>query len=727
MKKYSLFFLIALSGLFACCNRENVPSTAGDITISASVGNMTRITYEGDATHFTSGDKISVFAWTGDADAVPSSRVVDGVENTFDGSKWTPIAKMLWKNQSEAHYFLGISPVFAVDDFTAGSYTLNPADYTANDLLVATNLNGLKASVNPVALTFDHVMAKFVVNLRIRSELDASGATISVSVPARTEASVNYLKKTATVKGDVSDVALFADSSAPNVFAGIMVPQTGMRTVIVVFNNKTYRFEASEDIPLKANKCTFVDLSVGKEKIELNSVTVKDWENGGSVSGGDMTHSLSSINGHEYVEMGDGLKWATGNIRLSEGDSFFAFGEYGSKEDFQWGTYSLGDGTTFTKYDGTRYVSLLPEDDAARQRWNDEWRIPTDAEWAWLCDDKNCTWTWMTDYLGSGENGMLVTSKVPGFTSHSIFLPASGSMVSNANGGKGDKGCYGSSSLHGTNAALARSVCFSSEGVSGKDTERCLGLTIRPVASGNLLLATGLRPLVDEADLVNPGEGSIGNVAQFTIDDVLGSNCGYTVVDASLPSRSANSITLSGGTLTYTLVSRTWGGKATTDISGENARREDTVMAEKLTLTVQDGIHYTSTVYVPIMVIDDVPAISVGGNISLNSGESSEPQEMTIQYGADKPGWSTLMVNGKTGTTSDTGILTYALDSGTLEISGTASGYSYVYKAKPAEELTFGNDGTVTETLVFSVFDIDDDEATGTVTVTISSSSAPMP
>lgn len=489
MKKYSIFILIILFCLISGCNGENVPSGEGEITIRASVGSMTKMSYEGDVTHFTSGDKIAIYGWTGDADAIPATRVVDGVVNTFDGSDWTPATKMLWKNLSEPHWFLGISPVFTIDDLAAGSYTLDPADYTASDLLVATNLGGVKATDGPVTLKFDHVMAKLVVDLNIRSGLDATGAKISVSTQARTEASVDYLTKTVLVKGDVSEVDLPASSSANTTFESIMVPQTGVRKITVVFNDIIYRFEASDDIPLKTGKCTVLDLSVGKEILELNFVSVIDWESGGEISGGGMTHTPSHINGHEFVEMGDGLKWATCNLGASypyEYGSPFAWGEIDSRNDFKWETYKWGDGETLTKYYGTDFISLLPEDDAARKVWGADWRTPTDAEWAWLCDDKNCSWTWMTDYLGSGENGMLVTSRIPGFTNHTIFLPASGSVVSDTNDSEGVLGCYWSSSLHETSMSMGKAVFFSSDGVSRKEAERYIGLTVRPVASGNL-------------------------------------------------------------------------------------------------------------------------------------------------------------------------------------------------------------------------------------------------
>ncbi len=48
--------------------------------------------------------------------------------------------------------------------------------------------------------------------------------------------------------------------------------------------------------------------------------------------------------------------------------------------------------------------------------------MPTDEEWTEL--RTKCTWTWETNYNGSGINGRLVTAT----NGNSIFLPAAGFM-----------------------------------------------------------------------------------------------------------------------------------------------------------------------------------------------------------------------------------------------------------------------------------------------------------
>ena len=63
-------------------------------------------------------------------------------------------------------------------------------------------------------------------------------------------------------------------------------------------------------------------------------------------------------------------------------------------------------------------AKLDPEDDAARANWGGKWRMPTKEEFAELY--KKCEWT---EDTVNGVAGYRVTSKVPGYTSNSIFLP----------------------------------------------------------------------------------------------------------------------------------------------------------------------------------------------------------------------------------------------------------------------------------------------------------------
>lgn len=296
--KRQLFLTMAatvVAIVFADCNKEKVKIVEPDaesISIQASIDKMTKVSYNGDASSFTAGDSIIVYGWTGSALEVPAKLVVDGVINTFDGSSWSAKSPMLWNNNTDSHYFVSVFPVLAsVADLTAAPYKLDESDYTASDLLVAANLRGVKSTDGTVNLTFGHVMAKLNVNLKFRSEWKTVPEIESLTVSAKDSASVNFLTSGVTAAGPALSVAL-PKTAAPAAgfdagFSGLMVPQEGVRSVVITINGQEYVYESPADIALNAGRYTTLELTIGKERIEMNSISIADWTSGQEIKGGE--------------------------------------------------------------------------------------------------------------------------------------------------------------------------------------------------------------------------------------------------------------------------------------------------------------------------------------------------------------------------------------------------------------------------------------------------------
>ena len=191
----------------------------------------------------------------------------------------------------------------------------------------------------------------------------------------------------------------------------------------------------------------------------------------------------------KWVDMGDGLKWATTNVggfNPEDYGDYFAWGEIKTKEDYSWSTYKWGtSSTTLTRYvmsedygtvDGRNILGIASNvtDDAARANWGGTWRMPTDDEWTWLRD--NCTWEWATE---NGVYGRKVTSNITGNT---IFLPAAGDRYGTSLYDAGSYGYYWSSSLNTSGSYGAWDVYFHSEEVIGSNYSRCYGFSVRPVS-----------------------------------------------------------------------------------------------------------------------------------------------------------------------------------------------------------------------------------------------------
>ena len=281
MNKYNINKIAAIALFcFVACSKELSPDVTGCITVDASIGRATKVSYNGNAAQFSAGDRIAVYGWMGSSTEVPAKLVVNGVRNTLgaDG-KWTPATQMLWKTVTDAHYFLGVYPAKDITDFTADPYTLDPS--ADGDLLIATNLNGVKATDGAVILNFDHVMAKLNVNLKFRSEWEQTPTITSVTATAQTAATVNYLVKEVTANGAATQVSLTELDSPETGFdlsySGLQVPQA-IRTITVTIGGKEYVYRSSDDIKLIGGQYTTINLNVGMDSMTLSTISITGWE-----------------------------------------------------------------------------------------------------------------------------------------------------------------------------------------------------------------------------------------------------------------------------------------------------------------------------------------------------------------------------------------------------------------------------------------------------------------
>lgn len=166
-------------------------------------------------------------------------------------------------------------------------------------------------------------------------------------------------------------------------------------------------------------------------------------------------------NGHEWVDLGLSVKWATMNVGASSpsdyGD-YYAWGDTNLKSSCCYDNYKYrsdsGYNFKFSKYvtdkshgkvDGKKVLDL--NDDVAYVNWGSSWRMPTQAQLEELI--KNCIWT---ETSQNGHTGYKVTSKKNG---NSIFLP------NNLKGYRAMYGEYWSSSLELFNNIFAHTLNIS--------------------------------------------------------------------------------------------------------------------------------------------------------------------------------------------------------------------------------------------------------------------------
>ena len=289
-KKTYLFALMAMAlTLGSCSDNENGigGETSKYITVSTSIGNMTRVATDANGGQtFEEGDEISVYAWTGDATVAPetSERVVNNAINKLTNGSWVSTPQMLWKNNRDKHYFIGVYPTTAISDLTTGEYTFDETKQVESDLLVAVNKDGLSYNVDeqqPVPLTFTHVMAKLVVNLTYKNQWGTEGPTVDKVVvgDAVKKATVNYLTKVVTPSAVAEDKADFDMPvlTANKQYASIIIPQDGVQKITITIGGKDFIYDNGTPFKFESGKITIVNLEVGRDVIKLGDVNISDW------------------------------------------------------------------------------------------------------------------------------------------------------------------------------------------------------------------------------------------------------------------------------------------------------------------------------------------------------------------------------------------------------------------------------------------------------------------
>ena len=175
-----------------------------------------------------------------------------------------------------------------------------------------------------------------------------------------------------------------------------------------------------------------------------------------------------STNGHEWVDLGLSVKWATCNVGASSPSAYgnyYAWGETRTKSE-----YSSSNSATYKKSIGN--IAGSSQYDAARANWGSSWRLPTKSEIEELIN--NCTWTWTSQ---GGHNGYKVTGK----NGNSIFLPAAGWRYGSSLRDAGEDGYYWSSTPSESDSRGAFLLYFYSGRRLVLWHSRDGGLTVRPV------------------------------------------------------------------------------------------------------------------------------------------------------------------------------------------------------------------------------------------------------
>lgn len=499
MKKY-LFALAALSLIFACTPKNNnnggtknnpeeltITGDALDVTdCSATLTGYANLPFEfGDAEVGIMYDKVKSFE-------AAKKVVATGLDGN---NKFTVTATGL--EPSTTYYFksyvqngmavkYGAVKSFTTSYFPVESVSLDKTEYTfhtiGNSLTLVATVLPADATDKSVSWTSDkEAVATVDANGRVTAKGNGK-ATITVTTKDQgktASCTITVAQWVTSISLDKTSLFLAIGAEATLSVASILPDNA---------NDKTYSWSSSD------SAIASVDNS-GKVKAKAKgNATIKATANDGSGVFASCSVEVYRIDVPQAVDMGTvvngkNIKWASFNIGASSPEEYglhYAWGETEPKENYSWSSYKWcnGSSSTLTKYNtSSSYGTVVdnktvldPADDVASVKLGGKWRMPTDAEWTEL--RRKCTWTWTTNYNGTGVKGRIVTAT----NGNSIFLPAARYRYDTNLNNAGSGGNYWSSSLYTDYPNNAWSVIFNSDDVySYHNFYRYYGQSVRPV------------------------------------------------------------------------------------------------------------------------------------------------------------------------------------------------------------------------------------------------------
>ena len=279
--------LLLTTALVASCNQEELPSASGQkevvkITASIGAGAGSRVTRTEDNYAFEQGDAFHIVGWYGES-ANPDTWFNDAV-CTYSDTQWTAQPMLYWQNgENLTHHFLAWYPESFADSKTTDLRSIPfelSGDEEKDDVLYA-KWSGTQPDNNTLPLAFDHLMARFDLNLVFNAEdYPNSASGISAQIEVVKTATIDLLAASpAFTPGSTKTEVSLKVKSSPAVgmaWSGytVVIPGQDIKACKVTLSftadgeKKSLTYTHGESLLFQSGKRTVLKLTVNKNKIE---------------------------------------------------------------------------------------------------------------------------------------------------------------------------------------------------------------------------------------------------------------------------------------------------------------------------------------------------------------------------------------------------------------------------------------------------------------------------
>ena len=307
MRKIQIFAMVALATIFAGCSnnddevmkpKESLKDTPININVLLT-DIQTRAGY--DNTNQPTLFYLSI-------DQVGENYDYTNVVMKYEGSKWvayesadeSAVQKQLLWEGSEGNVTV-TAATFSLE--TSPSYSLSASADQSSDakLKLSDHLyysNNVEPSASGISISFDHIMSKLEIALKLRDEFEGLTDPITSVMLSGTSLTATYAPATEKWSGYSTAADDEVIKTCPPVaydkdarkatYEVILLPQTVAAStfcVTVFIGDKSYEWTSANEVTLASSNKYTLALTVGKDKVGGNSFTAAPWvSEGGDIN-----------------------------------------------------------------------------------------------------------------------------------------------------------------------------------------------------------------------------------------------------------------------------------------------------------------------------------------------------------------------------------------------------------------------------------------------------------